>query len=257
VGKGANWDNDKALPLYKNPSKFQPIGEVHGDLLVDGTVRARGIDTKDLFAQTLTFTGELAQQDGSGNTLFAVTSGESRRILIADDNGNTTAILSKQGNLGINKISNYEQTASSSGGGGGESMPSNVEEYLQVSTPNGARLIPAVLPADTTDPAQVTNLSASDDASDTPSIELDWDDVTQDVDGNAETIDHYNVYRSGSSGGPYQLHLQPQASSTTDPNVQDGETWYYVVSAVDDAGNEGAQSAEASATALEKSGRLK
>jgi len=57
----------------------------------------------------------------------------------------------------------------------------------------------------------------------------------------------YNVKRSTTSGGPYTTVSSPTATSFTDTGLTDGTTYYYVVSAVNAAG-ESANSSQASAT---------
>src|ERR1035437_1714506 len=57
----------------------------------------------------------------------------------------------------------------------------------------------------------------------------------------------YNVKRSPSNGGPYTTIASTTATSYTDINVMNGTTYYYVVSA-SNAGGEGPNSAEVSAT---------
>jgi glycosyl hydrolase family 44/fibronectin type III domain protein len=56
----------------------------------------------------------------------------------------------------------------------------------------------------------------------------------------------YNLKRSATTGGPYTLLSSPSAASFTDTAVNNGTTYFYVVSAVNSAG-ESANSAEASA----------
>jgi hypothetical protein len=60
----------------------------------------------------------------------------------------------------------------------------------------------------------------------------------------------YNVYRSSQSGGPYQpLNATLVASPAyTDSNVQAGQRYFYVVTAMDSSGGESSFSNEASAT---------
>ena len=61
----------------------------------------------------------------------------------------------------------------------------------------------------------------------------------------------YNVYRSTTSGGPYstKLNASPIAGlSYVDNAVQAGQTYYYVVTAVDGSGNESVPSVQAIAT---------
>ena len=73
--------------------------------------------------------------------------------------------------------------------------------------------------------------------------------------GNAQVIltwtatakaTNYNLKRSATTGGPYTLLSSPSAASFTDTAVNNGTTYFYVVSAVNSAG-ESANSAEASA----------
>ncbi|MHC4641080.1 MAG: DNRLRE domain-containing protein [Planctomycetota bacterium] len=74
-------------------------------------------------------------------------------------------------------------------------------------------------------------------------VSLDWNDNTE------PDLDGYNVYRSEASGGPYTLIATlPATSDYLDSTVVNGTTYYYVVTAVDQALNESGSSNEASAT---------
>ncbi len=69
------------------------------------------------------------------------------------------------------------------------------------------------------------------------SVALSWNASTSTVSG-------YNVYRGSVSGGPYaKINSALDASAAySDGNVQAGQTYYYVVTAVDTTGNESAYS---------------
>ncbi len=76
------------------------------------------------------------------------------------------------------------------------------------------------------------------------SVSLDWDD-------NSEgTLAGYNVYRAVFSGLSYtKLNTTPLTSSEyTDDNLNNGSTYYYVVTAQDSAGHESERSVEVSAS---------
>jgi ribosomal protein L11 len=67
------------------------------------------------------------------------------------------------------------------------------------------------------------------------SVDLSWTASTSTVSG-------YNVYRGGTSGGPYSKinsNLDP-STIYTDGSVASGQTYYYVVTAVDSSGAESA-----------------
>ena len=98
----------------------------------------------------------------------------------------------------------------------------------------------AAPPTDTTPPAKVTGLTVTTVSC--AQLDLAWN-------ANDETdIDHYNVYRSTTSGGPYDLIASPTTNSYSDTGLTASTTYYYVVSAVDVSGNEGEASDEASGT---------
>jgi C1A family cysteine protease/fibronectin type 3 domain-containing protein len=99
----------------------------------------------------------------------------------------------------------------------------------------------ATTSGDTTPPAPPANLTAT--AMDS-SVDLTWS-------ANAEPdLAGYTVYRATSGGGPYSALTASLLSdpSYTDSSVSNGTTYYYVVTASDDSGNESGHSNEASAT---------
>jgi hypothetical protein len=98
-------------------------------------------------------------------------------------------------------------------------------------------------PTDTVAPAAPTGLSAKTCGG---QVSLNWDD-------NAEPdMAGYNIYRSISSGGGYvQIAADLTTNAYTDHSVDDGPTYYYVVTAVDFHSLESGYSNEASATSNE------
>ena len=93
---------------------------------------------------------------------------------------------------------------------------------------------------DTTPPAKVTGLTVTTVSY--AQLDLAWD-------ANAEgDLDNYNVYRSTTSGGSYDLVSSPTTNSYSDVGLTTSTTYYYIVSAVDVSGNEGEASDEASGT---------
>jgi len=98
-------------------------------------------------------------------------------------------------------------------------------------------------PLDTTAPAAPVGLVAS--AGDA-SVELDWADSPE------ADLAGYMVYGATVSGGPYDLldGALLSTSSFLDDLVTNGTAYFYVVTAVDLAGNESVDSSEATATPL-------
>lgn len=118
--------------------------------------------------------------------------------------------------------------------------PSAVRRYVPFLVVLAALLAP--LPAaaqDSVVPAEVEGLSLSLLR---PDLALAWTPVTQDATGQPELIDHYRVYRGSGPRFPEQFDL---VGLSAVPNLADagaGEAagdYYYVVTAVDQAGNEG------------------
>ncbi len=90
-------------------------------------------------------------------------------------------------------------------------------------------------------PNAPTDLTAT--ALSSTEIDLDW------ADNADENLSHYNVYRSGSSGGPYaRIASNVQLSEYSDAGLAHSTAYYYVVTAVDTGAKESDYSGEASAT---------
>lgn len=81
-----------------------------------------------------------------------------------------------------------------------------------------------------------------------PSINwIQGGDKSVDLSWNNTAARSYTIKRSASTGGPYSVLASVYGNSYTDSSVNNGTTYYYVVSSVNEAG-ESANSAEKSAT---------
>ena len=74
-----------------------------------------------------------------------------------------------------------------------------------------------------------------------PVVTLNWNAST------SSGIDHYNVYSSATSGSGYILIGTSKTLTFKDLTATAGNTYYYVVTAVDGSGNESAYSNQATA----------
>ena len=94
--------------------------------------------------------------------------------------------------------------------------------------------------ADTAPPAAPIGLAA---VAGDGEVALDW------ADNGEGDLEGYDVYRATASGGPYTKlnEVRVTASQYTDATAANGSTYFYVVRAVDTAGNHSAPSQEASA----------
>jgi hypothetical protein len=98
------------------------------------------------------------------------------------------------------------------------------------------------LALDVTRPAEVAGLAGERDGAD---VALSWSAVALDAAGQAETVDHYNVYRGttpdfvpDTAGGTNRIG-SVAGTSLTDPGAAAaGTDFHYLVTAVDAAGNE-------------------
>ena len=98
----------------------------------------------------------------------------------------------------------------------------------------------AALPTDTTPPEKVTGLTIT--MSSCNQLDMAWDANTE------LDLKHYNVYRSTTFSGPYNLIASPTTNLYSDTGLTASTTYYYNVSAVDTSGNEGEASDVASGT---------
>ncbi|HEV2732572.1 MAG TPA: choice-of-anchor D domain-containing protein [Terriglobales bacterium] len=96
--------------------------------------------------------------------------------------------------------------------------------------------------SDATNSPAVQSLTGSGTPAPQHSVDLTWNSSTSAI--------GYNVYRGTASGGPYSMINSSLDASTafTDNNVTAGETYYYVVTAVDGQSNESVYSNQTTAT---------
>ena len=107
---------------------------------------------------------------------------------------------------------------------------------------SGAASATITFTSNATNPPVTAALTGTGTAAPQHTVSLSWAASTSTVVG-------YNVYRGTQSGGPYAvLNSTADASTTyTDSTVQAGQTYYYVVTAVDSSGNESVNSNQAQA----------
>ena len=99
-----------------------------------------------------------------------------------------------------------------------------------------------VLAQDVTRPAEVVGLLGARLGDD---VQPDWPPVPTDVAGQPETIEHYNIYRASApdfvpdiKSGTNRIGTSTSAQFIDLGAGTDGLTYYYLISAVDDAGLE-------------------
>ena len=149
-------------------------------------------------------------------------------------------------NITISGISGATGAFSTSGAGAGTTLTPNQSTTLNVTftpTTSGAASATTITIASnsTTSPSISVSGTAGGAA---PSVNLSW------TPSSSSDVVGYNVYRGTVSGGPYtKLTSSPVASSPdADSTVSSGQTYYYVVTAVDSSNNESADSNQAVAT---------
>jgi Abnormal spindle-like microcephaly-assoc'd, ASPM-SPD-2-Hydin len=123
----------------------------------------------------------------------------------------------------------------------GQSVPVSVQFAPTVAgaVSGNVRLISSA----TNSPATM-GLSGSGALQSTHTVGLTWMD-------SASTVSGYNVYRGTINGGPYVSRLTPSPIPSTqfsDTGLQSGQTYYYVITAVDSNGVESAYSNQGTAS---------
>jgi hypothetical protein len=98
---------------------------------------------------------------------------------------------------------------------------------------------------DTTAPAAPTGLKVN--SASPAGVEIAWDEVQGDA-----SLYGYEVLRSSTAGGPYEMIGLTTDTMFTDTAVTEGTTYYYVVRSLDMSFNRSGNSAEVSATAQQR-----
>jgi len=121
----------------------------------------------------------------------------------------------------------------------GQSVPFTVA-FAPQSSGNSAGSI--TFDSDAANPTTTENLTGMGTQTGTHTVALSWNPSTSQVVG-------YNVYRGVVSGGPYSKINSALDANTnyTDSQVQSGQTYYYVTTAVDSVGTESSYSNQAQA----------
>ena len=162
--------------------------------------------------------------------------------------GTNAATLVVKGNLVLGGSNNFTgatgftngtytlMTYTGTLGGSTPTVGSGPAGYAYAINTATAGQVKVVVTATVPSPAAPTNLVATASNS---LITLTWSPVT--------TATNYNVKRSNTSGSGYLTIATTSGTNYSDPAVANGVTYYYVVTAIN-AGGEGANSAQASAT---------
>ena len=149
-------------------------------------------------------------------------------------------------NITISGISGATGPFSTSGVSAGTTLTPNQSATLNVIfTPTASGAASATITvASNSSTTPSISVSGTGNSTTPPSVSLSWSaSSSTDVVG-------YNVYRGTISGGPY-TKLTPSPISAlldSDSSVSSGQTYYYVVTAVDSSNNESADSNQATAS---------
>jgi hypothetical protein len=173
------------------------------------------------FAITIGLAGALSAQ----NTVTVLTCSPSR--LLPGETATCTVTLSQAAQAGGTEVLLSSTTKSL--------IPSVASVIVPAGATSAAFTVTAA--------ALATDETALLTATALNSVLLNWNP------SHSPNLSYYNLYRGIVSGGPYPVVTSVGPVTTyTDSNVQAGETYYYVVTAVDATGAESVYSNEAAAT---------
>ena len=145
-------------------------------------------------------------------------------------------------NITISGISGATGAWSTSGSGAGTTLTPTQSTTLNVTfTPSASGAASGTITISSNDTTPPSISVSGTGATVSSSVSLSW------TPSGSSGVVGYNVYRGTISGGPYtKLTPSPVATaSNTDSTVSSGQTYYYVVTAVDSSNNESADSNQA------------
>lgn len=271
-----------SVPVGSSQSHSQTLTNTGGSLLhiSAATVTGAGFATSGLSVpttlnagQSLTFNVTFTpQSSGNASGSLALTADGSVSNLSVTLSGNgaspgqlaVTPTTVNFGNVVVGATQNQSGTLTASGAGvtissvsstnseftlSGLSLPVNLNagqtaNFTLTFAPNASGSASATITfaSNATNPPVAASVSGTGTAPPQHSVSLAWTASTSTVSG-------YNVYRGSQSGGPYIAVNSGLDASTsyTDNSVQAGQTYYYVVTAVDGSGNESVYSNQAQA----------
>ncbi|HEX4001021.1 MAG TPA: choice-of-anchor D domain-containing protein [Candidatus Acidoferrales bacterium] len=162
-------------------------------------------------------------------------------------NSSLTSIVTNNGNsnITISGISGATGGFTTSGISVGTVLTPNQSATLHVTfAPSASGAASATITISSNSTATPSISVSGTGAAATSSVSLSWNS------SSSSDIVGYNVYRGTISGGPYTKITPSPLSSTldTDSTVSSGQTYYYVVTAVDSSNNESADSNQAVAS---------
>jgi hypothetical protein len=111
------------------------------------------------------------------------------------------------------------------------------------ATPSQKKNAPVVTSDDTTAPDSPANVNVTSPGTN-GNLVISWDPNTE------SDLAGYRIYRSNSSGSGYVLvgTVDKAVTSFTDTGLENGKTYYYVITALDSSGNESPHSDESQGT---------
>ena len=160
-------------------------------------------------------------------------------------NSQQTVTLINSGNTDVN-ISAINLTGNDFTKGGTAApvtlTPTQMADVIVTFTPTGSATFTGSVTVASNAPGLTITLAGSGAAGNSHTAILDWTAST------TNTVTGYNVYRGQTAGGPYtKLMTSPlNAETFTDSSVLAGQTYFYVVTAVDASGVESSFSSEVS-----------